>query len=163
MTTIEDIYRGAEQLINRIIRKEMVAQGHHLTGAMEDSLSFDVMKKANADIMEGFGVLYTQFVDQGVPAASVSMKQFPFLVEYFKKRGLQEKEAMGAAAATIKVWMRDGMSTQASKRFSDTGARQNMIESAFTGGQVQIDEYITNGLDFVVEERFQQEKSETIQ
>ena len=162
MTTIADIYQGAERLINNLIRKEMFAQGHHLTGAMEESVDSSVSKKGKADVMEGFAAHYTQYVNDGVPAASASMKQFPFLVEYFKKRGLEEKEAKGAAAATIKVWMKEGMSTQASKRFSSTGSRQNMIENAFVGAQSQIDEYMSNGLDFVVEERFQKEKSETI-
>src|SRR5205085_1958203 len=105
MTTIADIYRGAESFINELLRKEIVAQGHHLTGAMEESLEAKVGKRGKAETMEGFAVLYTKFVDEGVPAASASFKQFPFLVDYFRKRGLGDQEAKGAAAATIKVWM----------------------------------------------------------
>lgn len=162
MTTIEEIYAGAERLINQIIRKEIVDQGHHLTGNLEESLDYSVVKSGKEVTMEGFAAHYGRFVNDGVPARSASMKQWPFLVEYFKLRGLSEKEAGGAAAATIKVWMKEGMSTQASKRFSKTGARQQMIESAFTGNESKIDEYMTGGFDFVVEEKFQQEKSETI-
>ncbi len=162
MTTIEEIYAGAERLINQFIKKEMIDQGHHLTGAMEDSLDYTVINDGKTQTMEGFAVHYTKFVNDGVPAKSASMKQFPFLVEYFKQRGLPEKEAMGAAAATIKVWMKEGMSTQASKRFSKTGSRQNMIENAFVGNESKLDDYMTSGIDFVVEERFQKEKSETI-
>jgi hypothetical protein len=162
MKTIQEIYAGAERLINQIIRKEIVDQGHHLTGSMEDSLDYGVLDNGKEVIMEGFAVHYTKFVNDGVPAKSASMKQWPFLVEYFKLRGLPEKEAKGAAAATIKVWMKEGMSTQASKRFSKTGARQNMIESAFTGNEARIDQYMTDSFDFVVEEKFQQERSETI-
>lgn len=160
--TIADIYKGAEPFINSFLRKEVIDQGHHLNGAMEESFSSEISQTKKADTMEGFAVYYTQFVNDGFPAASASFKQVPFLIEYFKKRGLGEKEATGAAFATVKVWMKQGMPTQASKRFSKTGSRQNMIESAFVGNESKIDEYIGNGLNFVVEERFQLEKSETI-
>lgn len=160
--TVKDIYLGAEKLINQLIKKESVAQGHYLTGAMDESLNAKYSSTSKADNMEGFAVMYMQFVNDGVPAESASMKQFPFLVKYFILRGLGEKEAKGAAAATIHKWMKEGMSTQASKRFSKTGARQHLIESAFVGGNTQIDDYMTSGFDYIVEQEFQKEKSETI-
>lgn len=162
MTTVKEIYQGAERLINEILRKESFEQGHYLTGALEDSFKTEVSKKSNEDVMEGFAVYYTQFVNDGVPASSVSWKQLPFLINYFRQRGLGEKEAKSAAAATIKVWMKEGMPTQASKRFSKTGSRTAMIESAFVGAQSRIDEYMSAGFDFAVDAKFSQEKSETI-
>ena len=147
----------------------MVAQGHHLTGAMEDSLSVDIFKKGKADIMEGSAVYYTKFVNEGFPAKSASFKQVPFLIEYFIKKGFPVASsnpttatAVSMAFATVKKWMKEGMPTQASKRFSTTGSRTDMIEAAFTGAGARIDEYIGNGLDFVIEEDFQKEKSETV-
>lgn len=160
--TITDIYKGAERFINELIRREIVAQGHHLTGAMEDSLDSKTNKSGKAETMEGFAVYYTKFVNEGVPAESASMKQFPFLVRYFQQRGLQLKESQGAAAATIKKWMKEGMSTQASKRFSSTGSRQNMIENAFVGSENKIDEYMGNSFDFMINEDYLKEKSEVI-
>lgn len=168
MTTIADIYHGAERLINEIIRREMIAQGHHLTGAMEDSLQAEIFKKAKADIMEGLAVYYSQFVNDGFPAKSASFKQYPFLLEYFIKRGFPVHSSSGTvtaselAAATIHKWMKEGMPTQASKRFSQTGSRTNMIENAIEGHSAEIDEYIGNGIDFIVEEDFQKEKSEIV-
>ncbi len=160
--TIEQIYEGAEKLINQIIRKESDDQGHYLTGAMNDSLNYKVVNSGKATVMEGFAVSYTRFVNDGVPSESASMKQFPFLVRYFLKRGLPEKEAKGAAAATIKVWMKQGMSTQASKRFSSTGGRQHFVESAFTGNENKIDDFIGNSFDYYVDELYHKEKNETI-
>lgn len=162
MTTIADIYKQASGLIEGIIRHEIVVQGHHLTGALERSIDHNISAKKNTDILEGFAVYYSHFVEEGVPAVSASFKQFPFVVAYFIQRGLEEKEAKAAAAATIKIWMKQGMSTQASKRFSDSGSRQHAIESAFVGNEEKVDDFITRGLDKVVEERFQLEKSETI-
>lgn len=160
--TIADIYKGAERLINDIIRRESTAQGHFLTGAMEDSFDSSYRKSGRADLMEGFAVYYTKFVNDGVPAEKASMKQFPFLVSYFRKRGLQENEAKGAAAATIKTWMKEGMSTQASKRFSSTGSRQNFVENSIAGNEARIDDYMTDNFDFAVDELYHKEKSETI-
>lgn len=162
MTTIQDIYLGAERLINLIIRTEVVDQGHHLTGALEDSLSSKYKRKGKEEIMQGFAVYYTQFVNDGFGPGSASFKQVPFLIEYFKKRGLSDDEAKGAAFATVKTWMKEGMPTQASKRFSKTGSRTNMIENAITGNEAKIDEYMTNAFDFAIEEKFQQTKSETV-
>lgn len=162
MTTIEDIYQGAHLLIADFLRKESSDQGHYLTGALEDSLDRSITKSGRTRTMEGFAVNYAKFVNEGVPAESASMAQFPYLVRYFQQRGLPEKEAKGAAAATIKTWMKEGMSTQASKRFSKTGSRQNMVENAFVGNADKIDEYMTNSFDFWVDEEYHKEKSETI-
>lgn len=165
---IAELYKGALVLINQELRKEMVAQGHHLSGAMEDSLDADIAKEGKAEVMQGYAVFYTKFVNEGFPAESASMKQFPFLLEYFIKRGFPVASTGGnltagaMAAMTIRKWMREGMPTQASKRFSSTGSRTQMIENAFVGSENKIDEYMTNGFDFIVEERFQKEKSETI-
>lgn len=169
MTTIADIYKAALPLINQELRKEMVAQGHHLTGDMEDSLDANISKEGKADVMQGVAVLYTKFVNEGFPPEKASFKQFPFLLEYFIKRGYPVAStspgtltAPALAAMTIRKWMKEGMPTQASKRFSSTGSRTNMIENAFVRAENKIDEVITNGIDFLVEERFQKEKSETI-
>jgi hypothetical protein len=162
MTTIADIYQSAERLINQVLRKEMIDQGHHLTGAMEDSLSIKISRSDKVDTMEGFAAYYAHFVNEGVAAASASFKQVPFLIEYFKKRWLPENEATSAAFATVKTWMKEGMPTQASKRFSQTGSRTNMVDNAFVGAQPVIDGFIGDGLDFIVEESFQKEKTETV-
>lgn len=168
MTTMDDIYRGALVLINQELRKEMVAQGHRLSGAMEDSLDADIGKERKADVMQGYAVYYTKFVNEGFRAEKASFKQFPFLLDYFIKRGYPKESSDGGltagtlAAMTIRKWMKEGMPTQASKRFSSTGSRTNMIENAFVGAEPKIDEYMGNSIDFLVEEKFQKEKSETV-
>lgn len=149
-------------MINSAIRKEMVAQGHHLSGEMENSLDADTRTTSKATETEGYAVFYAQILNEGYPASSASYKQVPFLIDYFKQRGYDEKDAKSFAFATISKWMKEGMPTQASKRFSKTGSRTNLIESAFLAADVQIDDYMNAGLDFVIEEEFQKEKSETI-
>jgi hypothetical protein len=162
MIDIKTIYAGAEALITQILRKESSAQGHYLTGAMEGSFEGVSGKEGQADVLNGFAVAYTQYVNEGVPAKSASFRQAPFLIRYFRQRGLPEKEATAAAFATIKVWMKEGMSTQASKRFSQTGSRQHFVEHAITGNEDKIDAYMLNSFDFAVDEAYHKEKSETI-
>ena len=168
MTTVKDIYAGAERLINQIIQQEMRDQGHTLTGTMESSLTTNNKSDSKSDTLEGFAIQYTQYVNDGVPAESASMKQFPFLVNYFKLRGYPEESSDGSvtakelAAATIHKWMKEGMSTAASKRFSKTGSRQNFVQNAFAGSENILDEYMSNSFDFAVNELYLKEKSETI-
>lgn len=158
MTTLKDILQGGSRYINQLIRKEHTAQGHYLTGQSENSLDADI----HGNEMDGLMVYYARFVNEGVPAASASYKQVPFLIKYFLQRGLGAKEAKAAAFATVTVWKKEGMSTQASKRFSQTGARQNFVEAAFAGHNAEIDEYFGNSFDHAVEETYRKEKSETI-
>jgi hypothetical protein len=162
MITIDDIYQGAERFINSIIRKELDDQGHTLDGTLSDSLTSRTKKTGASKVMEGMAIYYAQFVDQGVKPESASMKQFPFVKAYFIKRGFSDEQAGGFAAATIKKWMKEGMSTNASKRFSKTGARQQAIESAFVGNSNKIDDYMEKSFDFYMDELYKSTKSETI-
>lgn len=167
MTDILDIYKGGENLINIKLRKEMLAQGHHLNGDMAESLDAEFSRKGKAEVMEGYAIYYTHWVNNGFPASSASYKQVPFLIEYFIQKGYPVHSSSGMDAtklafATVTKWMKEGMPTQASKRFSTTGSRTGMIETAFFGMEPELDNYIGNGLDFVVDEYYHKEKSETI-
>lgn len=168
MTTIEDILGEAGKALDNLIKQEISAQGHYLTGALDESLDHSVSKEGKVSAVEGTAAHYIQYVNDGFPAGSASFRQFPFLVEYFIKRGYPEFAAKGQltarqlAAMTINKWMKEGMPTQASKAYSQTGSRTNAIENTFTGHENTIDEIVENGMDFVVEERFQKEKSEVI-
>ncbi len=168
MTTVKELYQGAERLINEILRQEMVDQGHHLTGAMEESLTSETKSTAKQDIMQGLAIGYTKFVDQGFPAKSASFKQVPFLIDFFVKRGFSlvarsgEFSAVAMAFATVQKWKKEGMPTRSSARFSKTGARTNMIANAFVGSASKIDNFMTDGFDFLVTEKFKKERDETI-
>lgn len=161
MKPFDIIYRGAQKIIERAIRQESQTQGHTLTGTMETSLSAEHTSKAGEEVLEGTAVGYTSIVNDGFPASSASFKQFPFLVQYFQLRGLPEEEAKRAAAATIRVWQREGMSTKASARFSKTGKRQEMIEDAFEKAKADLDSYMDSSLNKAVDDLFKREKSGT--
>lgn len=162
MSRVDDIARLGADFINDLLRKELVAQGHHLTGTLEESIEAVVKTSGNTTTTEAFAAEYSKYVNKGFKATSATFKQTPFLVRYFQERGLDEKEAVSAAIATIKVWMKEGMPTSASRVFSDTGKRTDFIEEVFTKHGKEIDAFIVGKFDDYVEQLFQQEKSETI-
>lgn len=150
--TLEDIYFGAGNLINGLIRKEHSAQGHYLTSELENSLEFEIRNQS----LIGSAVYYAVTLNEGLRPDQISPKMFPGLINYFVLRGLSLEEAKKAAGATFNKWKNEGMSTQASKRFSSTGGRQHFIEAAMLNPA--IDEYMSNTLDFV----FPDLKNETV-
>lgn len=154
--TLELIYQGAAKLIHQLIRKEHSDQGHHLTGAFEDSLE----GRVSVNFLRGYALSYGAIINEGVPAAQITFKNLPGLLRYFKLRGLPDNEIPRAARATIIKQMREGMSTQASKRFSRTGGRQHFIEAAFL--YPDLDQYMSVSFDFAVDEEYSKTKSETI-
>lgn len=158
--TIETIYNAVAVLINNLIRREHTAQGHYLTGELENSLDYKTKRLGNVATLEGYAIWYAKTLNEGLQPSQISMKMLPGLVSYFVLRGLNPVEAKRAAGATINKWKQEGMSTQASRRFSQTGGRQHFIEAAFT--HPEIDDTMSTLLDFAVEEKMNKVKSETI-
>ena len=161
--TVADVYELAETAINGFLRETIIAQGHSLIGELHQTLHSTTRQKGKTDVMQGFAVHYMKYVNDGVPAKSASFKQFPFLVEYFKKRGISDdKEAKAAAAATIHKWMKEGLSTKASSKYSETGKRQQIVENTFADHGDKIDGVVMAAFDQLVDEQYHKEKSETI-
>lgn len=158
--TIEQILQGAEDVVHSLIRKEHSAQGHFLTGTSERSLNGVINKTVRTCSLIGYAIDYMKVVNEGVTPDRISAKAYPGLVQYFVKRGVPLDQAVVAAGRTIAKWKREGMSTQASKRFSKTGSRHHFIEAAFL--YIDIDNYMNSMLDFGIEEQFLKTKSETV-
>jgi outer membrane cobalamin receptor len=144
------------------IKIELVAQGHELTGATINSIKGQVSLENGTIILEAYGSKVIAILDKGVAAQRTGWKQFPFLVDYFRKRGYADKEAKGFAAATIQKWAKEGMSTQASKRFSETGDRQGAVEKVFEENKDHYDKGLGEAVDITLEEVFNEQQSEVI-
>lgn len=160
--TARDILFKGRKLLDDSIRKESRDQGHYLTGGLERSLTASVTEGSNETILEGEIVFYASILNEGVRPEKASMKQFPFLVKYWQLRGLDPKSARRAAAATIKKWMKEGMPTKASSRFSKTGQRKEMITKAISKVSARVDAVITGDLSKEIDTEFLKTKSETI-
>jgi hypothetical protein len=157
---IETILEGAKRIINDLIHREFIAQGHYLTGASLQALEGRVVKFVRSASLNGYGLPYMARVNEGIEPENIKPNMIPGLIRYFVLRGLVLPEAEKAAWRTYAKWKKEGMSTQASKRFSSTGGRQHFIELAFLN--TGLDEYMNNIFDFAVDEEFKKTKNETV-
>jgi hypothetical protein len=172
MTTPEEIMKGGAKIIETGIREESRAQGHHLTGAMENSMSSIAGRLGPSRILTGTAVDYTRYVNNGVASGRIPFQQgsgagksayIEGLQRFFMlRKGLNEKEALSAAIATAKVHKKEGMPTKGSYAYSSNGERTGMIEAAVTKKEPLLDAHISTGFDNLVEQIFQKCKSETI-
>jgi len=152
------ILQEAAPVINEGLKKVFDEQGHHLTGAWEDSIHSEV----SGDQIIGYANTYGSIVDAGVrpdripygdtPTGAGTSKYIQGLVLFWKAKGLDDKEALSAAFATAKVQKKEGMSTWGSRDFSATKDRQHFIEEAQKEVSPKVDTMITRGLDDLINE-----------
>ena len=171
MTKAQVILTKAGKMIQERLRKELQTQGHTLTGKLERSIVSRVVVTGDATVVEGVALDYAGILDAGTSPGRIpyregsgakTSKYIDGLFNFFKLRGLDDKEAKSAAFATAKVQKREGMSTVASHRFSKNGARQHFIELTEIALGRTIDDVVIPGLDELIEKKFNETKSETI-
>ncbi len=156
------IFREADKLLKKAIKKELRDQGHKNTGQLENSISSKVVEQSGEAVLTGTSLYYAQFINDGIKADSASFKQFPFLVDYFMSKGYAEKEAKNFAGATIRKWMKEGMSTKGSIRFSKNGRRLNFMGYVDQETAKDLDQSVQKGLDNLINSVYLKTKSETI-
>ena len=165
------VAQGAQLLNDRLIA-EWQKQGHHLTGAWEESVKFTIIGLLNGTQATGTMNDYGGIIDAGVNpdripygGASTGAKTSKYitgLVTFWQLRGLSEKEAIRAAFATAKKQKIDGMPTSGSYRFSENGQRTQFIEIVDSVASGEVNDLICEGLDNIVDELFNETESETI-
>lgn len=156
MLDLNTIYKQVESIINQNIKKEHALQGHHLTGETDESLE----GKISGTSLLGYATKYAEVLNKGLEPEQISNKMYPGLVQYFILRGFDEKEAKRIAWATLNKWKEEGMSTEASKVYSQTGERQHFIDNALNDPEV--DFFMITALDRSINEYYNLTKSETV-
>ena len=131
------------------IRKELVAQGHVLTGRLRDSIDFEIERKQN--FVQGIMYLedYGQAIDGGIKAANVpysgnsgrggTSKYIQGLITFFRLKGLDADEAKNAAFATANVAKREGHPTKGSFVHSSNGRRTGFFTDTLENLNNEID------------------------
>ena len=155
--TETDILKDAAIYLEKHIIAGWVAQGHHMTGAWEDSI---VSNMVGGNEIEGnaksygaivnFGVTPAKIPYGGQPTGAITSKYIQGLYNYFKSKGKSDKDALSFAFATAKVQKKQGMSTEASRLYSSTGERQNFLQGVIDAIGVYLDNMIFDGLNNVV-------------
>jgi len=153
---------GMSKMINQFLIKEWADQGHYLTGTFNQTLEAKIETTQRTYKLDGYAVDYAKIVDEGIPANKIKSSEEAKLVNYFVLKGFGRADAERIAHLTMRKWKREGMPTQASKRFSKTGSRLHFVEAAFTGHAAEMDEYFFNNVDLLVDEQYRKTKSETI-
>lgn len=155
----ETTIKKLDDLLILNLRDELKQQGHHLTGALEESLKSAVTKTGDKNILEITSLGYMNPVDEGVPASRIpynpdvkssakTSKYIEGLKRYAKLRfGLSDdKEALSAAFAIAKKHAKEGMPTSGSFAFSNNSRRTLSISESYNENEEKIDELIDNGL-----------------
>lgn len=158
MTEI-DILKQAAKYVEENIIIAWQAQGHHMSGAFEDSL---INEMVNDKEIEGKAKTYGVIVNYGIDAGNIpyggqttgakTSQYIQGLYNFFKAKGKSHKDALSFAFATAKMQKKEGMSTQASRFYSSTGERQNFLQHAMDAISVYLDNMIFDGLNDVVDE-----------
>lgn len=159
---LRTILSQADKQIKAEFKKELREQGHYNTGALESSFISEITDNNGDFHLTGQALSYANILDEGVRPERASMKQFYFVKEFFISKGYDERNAGQFAAMTINRWMKEGMSTQASSRFSSSGRRKHFIKAVEKKMYRKIDQLITKAVDEAVEEEFNKQKSEII-
>jgi hypothetical protein len=154
---MQDIFQQAADKIGEIaveaVKLELAAQGHRLTGALIDSVTYQVKQTATGAMIEGLLLDYGIPVNTGVPAsripysggrsgggASAYIRGLQLFAQL--KFRVSKKEALGIAFAIANKHKKEGMPTQRSKRFSKTGKRTGAIQDGLQNVERQIQEVI---------------------
>lgn len=131
-----------QDLIN-VIADEWIAQGHNITGAFVASMTAETTNENDSltiSIYDNTQRSYGVILDNGVSADRIpfypgsgnkTSKYIAGLVLFVKARmGLPDKEALSVAFAIAYKHKAEGMPTQASSRFSQTGNRTRFVNDA---------------------------------
>lgn len=162
MKDLRKIFFTPNKILRKELQKELRQQGHYNTGKLESSFTSQITQSSDKVKLEGFALDYAQILNDGTRPAKASFAQFPFVVEFFTSKGYSEAKAKQYAAMTINRWMKEGMSTKASARFSKNGKRLNFIGLVNELIDTRINDAVFKEMDKIVEEKYREQKSEII-
>ena len=137
MTDFEQsIVSGLQDAMKRLqadLRTELKAQGHYLTGKLNDSIDYEievvgdivraVMECEDYGLAMEFGVTADKIPYTPGGNRGGTSKYIQGLIRFWNLRGVSGREGVRAAFATAAKHKREGLPTRASFSFSTTGAR----------------------------------------
>jgi hypothetical protein len=133
------------------IKKELRAQGHFLTGELEQSF----VEKQSIDYLEAYAFAFLEDLEKGVqanniPELNVNSKEFANLVYWVGQRGFRGNHFI-IAKNIWKAWQREGKPLEGSKKHSSTGEVLHAVEIAFTRNEEkyfkEIDDQVITNID----------------
>lgn len=149
-----EIFESVSKVIIEDLIKELKLQGHSLTGALEESITAVEIKENGSIVLTAKALAYIEQLEKGVPGEHISLdsKSIAEMTRYVELRmGYKGTYAMQVAVAILKKQQKEGMPTQNSYNFSQTGERKFAVEDTFYNNDSKyydlIDPVITKVLD----------------
>lgn len=169
LTPSQLLINACNLYITPFLQQEFAKQGHTLTGAWEDSIVAQEVDDGEVEIMaKSYGLIVDQGITperipyggQGTGGNGGLSEYILALQKYWKLRkpGITDKAALRLAFATAEVQKVEGMSTEASKRFSQTGERQHFMDRLIALFDESVDDFILEGLDVIIEQTTKEPK-----
>ncbi len=167
----KQILQKVDKYTKKSLGIELKQQGHYLTGGLESSIQGEINELPNGAVLEGSIADYGLIINTGATPSKIpyqensgakSSKYINGLINYFKLRGLSEKEAKQAAFATAKVQKREGMPTANSYQYAKNNERKLFIEKTAISISPIINDIVSKEIDTAVEKIFNKQQSEII-
>ena len=163
----KQLLTNIESFLIEKIKEQLAKQGHKATGSLERSLEAKTIEVGkNVEILI-FGNTYAGVLENGIKSSRIpyspsqrsgakTSQYIQALQKYMAFRtGKSLKESLGLAFAVARKHAKEGMSTMASKRFSSTGKRNNVIENMITeqGSEIEqlVERLLTQEVEFIFE------------
>lgn len=129
------IFRPVNEEIIRDIKKELRLQGHHLTSALENSLSEHLIPEAGGVTLTASALAYIEDLEKGIPGFLIRLdnKSISGMTRYVELRfGYRGKMAIKTAIAILRKQQKEGMPTKGSFAFTQTGFRTEAVSDVFS-------------------------------
>ena len=147
--------------IKSLLIEELKQQGHRLTGALENSIQYQIKEDSTGITAVMLGLDYGLIVEFGVAADRIpyggksgsggTSKYIQGLVRFFQLRGLVAREALSAAFATAAVHKREGMPSRGSYALSSNSRRTGFVKNTLEQYLPTLEQQIGKEAGLVVE------------
>lgn len=141
----------ADKILKRVVQ-EWKAQGHDFTNSFEGLVRTFIEEKIGFITIVGELPYYARYVNTGVPANKIpyslpsgrggTSKYIEALMRFAESRGFDNPKS--AAFAIAAKHIKEGMPTEKSKRFSQTGQRVGFLQEAIKDITPELTELINN-------------------
>lgn len=129
------------------LKKELRAQGHFLTGALERSIQSKQTTSGGKSVIEMEALDYADDLFEGKPPEHIDESDIAGLTKYAEKRfGYSGNRAIKAAVAIARKHAKEGMPTKASYRFSTTGERLFANVEAYNKNEAEYGNFLETGV-----------------
>lgn len=137
---IGNFNKGLNYLL-QLDKERLIEQGHVATGRLKDSLRVEVKFDGRTLVGEFKAMDYGRYVDSGVPASRI---RYPIdaIKDWIKviEPSMNGKERNSFAWAIWAKHKKEGMPTNASRRFSKSGKRTDWIKDGTKIAEDKFDE-----------------------